>query len=90
MKVILNRINYPGWKLVRFMMKKSIITYESNFGDSMLTQSQFPRLSFTIEIKRIGWRPYLNYFIGFFVTAFLCIIGFLWKNIAIAFVLHCV
>lgn len=66
----------PGWKIVQFTLKKTMTTYESNFGDSSISKSQYPGLSFTIEIKRLGWRPFVNYFIGFFVTAFLSMIGF--------------
>ena len=61
----------PGWKIVGFNLQKSITEYTTNFGDTNSPNSKYSRITFSIEIKRNGWRLYMSYFIGFFMAGVL-------------------
>lgn len=61
-----------GWDIIGMTIKESTTHYHTNFGDISTLKGLYSRITFMIEIKRQGWRPYMNYFIGFFVAAFLC------------------
>jgi len=66
-------LSIKGWKILSLTLRNSITHYDTNFGDILSPKGMYSRLTFTIEIKREGWRPYFNYFIGFFIAAFLAI-----------------
>ena len=61
----------PGWKVIGLKLNDSITTYSTNFGDLSTAQSLYSRLTFTIEVKRNGWKLYMSYFIGFFMAGIL-------------------
>ena len=61
----------PGWKIINFSMTESQVSYASNFGDINANSSFYDRLSFIIEVKRLGIRAYFSYFIGFFIAVLL-------------------
>lgn len=61
----------PGWQVVNLRLKDSLTTYTTNFGDISTPQSQYSRLTFTIEVRRHGWKLYMSYFIGFFMAGIL-------------------
>ncbi|ARN84266.1 hypothetical protein [Candidatus Nucleicultrix amoebiphila] len=67
-----NELSLPGWKIKGMELKKSTTFYNTNFGDSSLNNANYSRLSFVIDLKRVGWRSYFNYYVGFFVAFFLC------------------
>lgn len=66
-----SELSVGGWKIAGFHIKQSTTQYLTNFGDTAVRQGEFSRITFYIELKREGWRPYVNYFIGFFMAAFL-------------------
>ena len=69
-----SELSLLGWNLVGMKLKDSITHYKTNFGDASTEKGSYSRLTFIIEIKRIGWRTYFNYFIGFFVAFFLSLL----------------
>ncbi len=62
-----------GWNVLGMKLKDSVTHYTTNFGDKSVDKGLYSRLTFILELKRIGWRTYFNYFIGYFVSFFLCI-----------------
>lgn len=69
--------NSKGWSIENFHIKNSVTRYDTNFGNMTTKQGLYSRLTFIIEIKRHGWRPYFDCFIGFFIAAFLCFMVYL-------------
>jgi hypothetical protein len=67
-----NELFLPGWELNDIKLKKSVTRYATNFGDISTEDGYFSRLTFLIDIKRHGWQPLFNYFIGFFISFCLC------------------
>jgi hypothetical protein len=67
-----NELILPGWEVRDLILKKSVTHYATNFGDISTKDGYYSRLSFLIEIKRQGWQPLFNYFIGFFIAFCLC------------------
>lgn len=66
-----SELSIPNWKILNFELSKSISLYNTNFGDISAPKGLHSRLTFQIDIKHDGWEAYFNYFIAFFVTAFL-------------------
>ncbi len=61
----------PNWKILNFELHKTVTHYNTNFGDTATPKGQYSRLTMQIDIKHDGWVSFFNYFIAFFVTAFL-------------------
>lgn len=72
-----SELDLKGWSIENFHIKNSVTRYDTNFGNITTKQGLYSRLTFIIEIKRHGWRPYFDYFIGFFIAAFLCFMVYL-------------
>lgn len=70
-------IKIPGWDIIGMTLKKSVITYNTNFGDADAPRGLYDRLTMDIEIKRQGFRVYISYFVGFFMAGVLAHILYL-------------
>lgn len=62
------------WKLESFKFSEEPYVYATGFGNPK-EQSTFSRLTLTFEIKRLGWRNFLSYFLGFFVAILLSLLA---------------
>ena len=69
---ISRRLQLGGWTITGVKMSSYPNLYMTNYGDPSKDESVFSRVSMVIELKRLGWRIFFNYFIGFFLAAFLC------------------
>jgi hypothetical protein len=72
-----DEIVIPGWNIISMTLKKSVITYNTNFGDADAPKGLYDRLTMDIELKRQGFRVFISYFIGFFMAGMLAHILYL-------------
>lgn len=76
-----SEIKIPGWDIIGMTLKKSVITYDTNFGDADAPKGLYDRLTMDIELKRQGFRVYISYFVGFFMAGVLAHILYLMTSI---------
>ena len=69
---ISRRLQLGGWTITGVKMSSYPNLYMTNYGDPSKDESVFSRVSMVIELKRLGGRIFFNYFVGFFLAAFLC------------------
>ena len=62
------------WELENFKLTSEPHVYHTSFG-LQKEQSAFSRMTLTFEIKRKGWRNFVNYFLGFFVAILLSLLA---------------
>ena len=65
-----------GWILKDCHVRQTAHQYNTNFGNPSHEKKVTSRGSMIIEIKRLGLRIFFNYFIGFLLAGFLCIVSF--------------
>ena len=75
-----SELSLPGWKIVSMRLKKTTTDYATNFGNNSTPRGLYDRLTMIIEIKHIGMRIYLSYFIGYFMAALLAHLLFLMNS----------
>jgi hypothetical protein len=68
---ISKELDIGGWELQNFSLEESPHTYETNFGNDQVEQAIFSRVTLRFDLKRLGSRDFINYFIGFFMAVFL-------------------
>ena len=61
-----------GWTIVSTKLIEGPYLYKTGFDNPDKHESVFSRISMVIELKRLGGRIFFNYFVGFFLAAFLC------------------
>lgn len=68
----------PGWRVASFNLSDVEGTYDSNFGDTSLTDtsSTYSRIKLSINIERDGWRMFVYAYMGFFISIALCVFAF--------------
>ncbi len=59
----------PGWKIHSFSAKDSLVTYDSDFGESQLKgKSTYSRITYEIEIYRQSWGLFFKLLIGLYIS----------------------
>jgi hypothetical protein len=66
-----------GWQILDFTIESNPNLYTTNFGNPLVPNSTYSRLSLVITIKREGLRIFFTSFIGFMIATFLSLLAFL-------------
>jgi len=64
------------WEIINFEYVHEPHRYESNLGDVSKPFSVYSRMSIIFELKRNGWKIFFVYFVGYIISAILCLLTY--------------
>ena len=66
--LVSEEMNINGWVIENMRMDALNYEYRSTFGDPSGQIGNYPRIVATIPLRRIGFRLFINSFLGFFIS----------------------
>lgn len=66
-----------GFDIQTFSIREEPFIYRTNFGNNLIDRATFSRIFLEIDVKRVGIRDFINYFIAFFIGVFLIGLAYL-------------
>ncbi len=66
-----------GFNIENFSIWEEPFIYRTNFGNNLIDRATFSRVFLEIDLKRVGIRDFINYFIAFFIGVLLIALAYL-------------
>ncbi|NOW98947.1 hypothetical protein [Mucilaginibacter sp. SG564] len=70
-------LGLPGWHIIGYGAKESLVHYDSDFGERRLKgHSAFSRITYEVRIQRNSWGLFFKLFIGLYISFAVAVLVF--------------